>query len=85
MKLTNEFLGQNIVWDSAYLMAFWCTNDVKLRNFQYKYLMRIVPNNRYLFKCQIAPTVLCDFCSMQEENNAHLFWDCIYSQEFDRT
>ena len=32
-------------------MAFRCTNDVKLRNFQYKYLMRIVPNNRYLFKC----------------------------------
>ena len=82
MKWTNEFLDQNIDWDSAYLMAFRCTNDVKLRNFQYKYLMRIVPNNRYLFKCKIAPTVLCDFCSMQEENNAHLFWDCIYSQEF---
>ena len=44
--------------------------------------MHIVPNNRYLFKCKIAPTVLCDFCSLQEENSAHLFWDCIYSQEF---
>ena len=82
MKWLNEFLGQNIDWNSAYLMAFRCTNDVKLRNFQYKYLMCIVPNNRYLFKCQIAPTVLCDFCSMLDENNAHLFWDCIYSQEF---
>ena len=82
MKRTMEFLDQNIDWDSAYLMAFRCTNDVKLRNFQYKYLLRIVPNNRYLFNCKIAPTVLCDFYSMQEENNAHLFWDCIYSQEF---
>ena len=43
--------------------------------------MRIVPNNRHLFKCKISPTVLCDFCSMPEENNAHSFWDCIYSQE----
>ena len=59
MKWTNKFLGQNIVWDSAYLMAI----DVKLRNFQYKYLMRIVPNNRYLFKCKIARTVICNFCS----------------------
>ena len=81
-KWTNEFLGQNIDWDSAYLMAFRCTNDVKLRNFQNRYLMRTVPNNRYLFKCKKAPTVLCDFCSMQEENSAHLFWDCIHSQEF---
>ena len=64
------------------MIAFRCTNDVKLRKFQYKYLMRIVPNNRYLFKYKIALTVLCDFCSMQEENNAHLYWDCIHSQQF---
>ena len=44
--------------------------------------MRIEPNNRHVFKCKIAPTVLCDFCSLQEENNAHLFWDCIFPQEF---
>ena len=81
MKWTNRILGQTIVKDSAYLMVFRCTNYLKLRNFQYKYLMCIVPNNIYLFKCKIVPTVLCDFCTMQEENNAHLFWD-IYSQEF---
>ena len=63
-------------------MEFLCTNDVKLRSFQYKYLMRIVPNNRYLFKCKIAPTKLCDICIMQKENNTHLFWVCMYTQEF---
>ena len=35
MKWTNEFLYHNIDWDSAYLMAFRCTIDVKLRKFQY--------------------------------------------------
>ena len=44
--------------------------------------MRIVPNNKYLFKCKLAPTVLCDFCAMQEETNAHLFWECSYVQEY---
>ena len=68
-----------IVWDSAYLTAYRCTNDVKLRNFLYKYLMRITPNNRYSFKCKIARTSLCDFCTMQEESNVHLLWECMYS------
>ena len=63
-------------------MAHRCTIDMKLRNFQYKYLMRIVPNNKYLFKCKLASTVLCDFCAMREETNAHLFWECFYVQEF---
>ena len=43
--------------------------------------MRIVPNNKYLFKCRLAPSVLCDFCSRNEETNAHLFWQCWYVQD----
>ena len=62
-------------------MSFNCTVDVKLRNFNYKYLMRIVLNNKYLFKCKLVPSVLCDFCVRQEETNAHLFWECWYIQD----
>ena len=82
VKWTNDFQNYDIVWEVAYQMAHRCTIDMKLRNFQYKYLMRIVPNNKYLFKCKLAPTVLCDFCAMQEETNAHLFWECSYVQEY---
>ena len=42
--------------------------------------MRILPNNKYLFKCKLTPSVLCDFCSMQEETNFHLSWHCWYIQ-----
>ena len=63
-------------------MSFNCTVDVKLRNFNNKYLMRIVPNHKYLFKCRLAPSVLCDFCSRNEETNVHLFWQCWYVQDF---
>ena len=73
VKWTNDFQTYDIVREVAYQMAHRFTIDMKLRNFQYKYLMRIVPNNKYLFKCKLAPTVLCDFCAMQEETNAHLF------------
>ena len=54
-------------------MAHRCTIDMKLRNFQYKYLARILPINKYLFKCKLDPTFLCEFCAMQEETNTHLF------------
>ena len=63
-------------WSQFYQFSFSCTVDVKLRNFNYAYLMRIIPNNRYLFKCKLVPSVLCDFCSMQEETNFYLFWQC---------
>ena len=79
-KWAKEFPQQELNWPQFYLMSFNCTIDVKLRNFQYKYLMRILPNNKYLFKCKLTPSVLCDFCSMQEETNFHLFWHCWYIQ-----
>ena len=81
-KWVNEFPQQQLNWHKYYQMSFNFTVDVKLRNFNYKYLMRIVPNNKYLFKCKLAPSVLCDFCVRQEETNAHLFLECWYIQKF---
>ena len=63
-------------------MAQRCKIDMKLRNFQNKYSVRIVPNNKYLFECKIAATALCDVCAMQEETNAQLFWECFDVQEY---
>ena len=82
VKWTKDFQNYDIDWELAYQMSHRCTIDIKLRNFQYKYLMRIIPNNKYLFKCKLAPTVLCDFCAMQEETNAHLFLDCHFVQGY---
>ena len=58
VKWTNDFQNYDIVLELAYQMAHRCTIDMKLRNLQYKYLMRMVPNNKYLFKCKITLTVL---------------------------
>ena len=58
-----------------YLLSYFnCTVNVKLININYKYRMRIIPNNKYLFKCK---SVVRDFCSMQEETNVHLFRPCL--------
>ena len=44
--------------------------------------MRILPNNKFLYKCNISNTSLCDFCTMYVETNKHLFWECQCSRAF---
>ena len=62
--------------------SFYCTIDQKLRNFQYKYLMQIVRTNDFLLKCKLVQSNICDFCNMHVETVQHLFWECMYTQNF---
>ena len=45
VKRTIDFQNHDVFWEVAYQMAHIWTIDMKLRNFHYKYLMRIEPNN----------------------------------------
>ncbi len=58
------------------------TIDTVIRNFQYKYLKRIIPTNKYLYKCKLTNSELCDFCNMHVETQEHLFWECQHAQNF---
>jgi len=58
------------------------TNETKLREFQFKFLNRIVPNNSFLFKCKIASPSLCDFCYSYLDSLHHMFWECQCIQIF---
>ena len=73
---------ENIQWDKIYSNIYTSTIDIKLRNFQYKYLFRIVPTNKRLFKQNISSSNLCDFCNMNVETIQHLFWECNQVQIF---
>ena len=55
------------------------SKDMKLRGFQYRYLNRIVPTNKFLTKCPIVSSSLCEFCNMEIETTHHLFWECIHT------
>ena len=44
--------------------------------------MRIIPTNKYLFKCKLVPSTLCDFCNSYTETVNHLFWECQNTQQF---
>ena len=72
----------DINWKMVHTIPFQSLINTKLRTFQYKYIMRIVPNSKYLFKCNINSTSLCDFCNLHVETNKHLFWECQWSRGF---
>ena len=81
-KWSAYFQNDNLPWDIIYNNIYISTIDIKLRNFQYKYLFRIIPTNKRLFKQSIANSNLCDFCSMCIESTEHLFWECNHVQVF---
>ena len=66
-KWNETFLNSNLNWKAFFLAAQKSTIDIKLRNFQYKHLMRIIPTNQFLTKCHITSSTLCDFCNMEIE------------------
>lgn len=80
IKLETE-IG-NINWKVVHTLPFKSLIDTKIRAFQYKYLMRILPKNKFLYKSNISNTSLCDFCTMYIETNKHLFWECQYTRAF---
>ena len=63
-------------------LSLRATKNIKLQNFDYKFLMRIIPLNRFLLKFNIGHTTLCDFCCIEIETLDHLFWECIHVQLF---
>ena len=81
-KWIEQFSDENLTWNNIYTSRLQATKDVRLQNFQYKCLMRIIPTNKYLLKCKIKETALCEFCSMEIETINHLFWECNHVQHF---
>ena len=63
-------------------MAFLCTNESKLRIFQFKLLHRKLATNCFLFKIGIVANDQCTFCKASSETLLHLFWDCPVVKSF---
>ena len=76
-KWAEQFHDENLNWKTIYASSLRATKDIKLQNFNYKFLMRIIPT-----KDNIGHTTLCDFCCMEIETLDHLFWECIHVQLF---
>ena len=61
-------------WEKIYLLPFKTTLHTKLREFQYKFLNRILYTNDMLFKFKKVAFPLCYFCGKEPETLGHLFF-----------
>ena len=49
-SILNESI-EDSEWEAIYSVNFKCTIESKMRSFQYRLLLRIIPTNRFLFRC----------------------------------
>ena len=68
-----------------FIMPYTCTIETKLRNFQLKFIHRILPNRNLLFKMKKVNSRNCTFCKNVEDNLEHMFWDCRVVSQFYNT
>ena len=64
-----------------FTLNFLCTNENKMRSFQYKILQRSLTTNKFLNICKIGEDK-CYFCKTEVETLEHLFWDCSKIKKF---
>ena len=63
-----------------------CTQVTKLRDFQYRLLLRKIVLNTQLFRWNIHNNKLCRFCETHDETITHFFYNCSFSRKiWDRT
>ena len=65
-----------------FIMPYTCTIETKLRNFQLKFIHRILPNRNLLFKMKKINNKNCTFCKNVEDSLEHMFWDCRIVSQF---
>ena len=67
-------------WPTKHTLANKLTIDSKMRIFQYKILNNILYFNKALYKMKMVDSLLCTFCSQEDETIEHVFLSCEYSK-----
>ena len=69
-------------WESSFNQLKTSTNDKKLIWLQFRILHFILTTNKSVSKYKVGQDSKCSFCGAHDETIIHLFWDCIFVQNF---
>ena len=72
----------DINWEIIFSRIYSTTIDTKIRNFQYKLIHDILPDNRILQKMGVTEDDLCNFCNNHRDSVIHYIWHCPKAQQF---
>jgi hypothetical protein len=67
-------------WTNIFYNSFKI-RDTKIRAFQYKLIMNLVPCNLYLYRIGKTDTYKCNYCA-NIDHISHYFYECIHTRSF---
>jgi hypothetical protein len=63
--------------ENMYVIPRMCTNDMVIKELQFKILHKYLPTNALLYKMKKVGSQKCTFCNIYNETILHIFYDCI--------
>ena len=69
-------------WNTVFERIYYTTIDTKLRNFQFKLIHNIFPDNRILYKMGLVNNELCTFCNAERDSITHYLWSCPTAKQY---
>ena len=77
-----ETINSQFNWETIFGNIYKTTIDTKLRNFQFKLIHNILPDNKILKKMGIVDSDLCNFCNIERDSVIHYIWYCPSAQQY---
>ena len=68
-------------WKAKFVFIFKSSGDIKLRDFSFRLLHKILITKKELLKFRVANDEMCIFCTYSD-SIAHTFLDCIMTSSF---
>ena len=68
-------------WKAIFLIPTLSPVENKIKDLQYKIIMRFVPTNYLLYKMKKVSSQTCTFCNLEPETIEHLFFQCIHVKD----
>ena len=68
-------------WESIFMVPALAPVDNKIKDLQYKIIMRFTPTNNLLYKIKKIGSPTCNFCNLETETIEHLFFDCTHVKD----
>ena len=68
-------------WKAIFLIPTLSPVENKIKDLQYKVIMRFVLTNYLLYKMKKVSSQTCTFCNLEPETIEHLFFQCIHVKD----
>ena len=75
-KWQTIFKDIDFEWSEVYTTYRIRLKDIKLLDFQFRFLHGIIYTKNELFKMKLVDNVMCYFCKASKESICHVYWEC---------